>query len=249
MDNTPDLKGSSFTLSVLHLPCNNIDNAEQFLLDKVSQAPSFFQSAPVVINVEKVVGDIPFPKLKAIINKAGMIPVGVSGLTCKSKQSKALDAGFAIMSAAKVTSSPAAKKDHAIVEDNVTIDTKENQDEVSVAPAKSHYQPTQIIRTPVRSGQQIYAKDRDLIVLNHVSAGAEVIADGSIHIYGTLRGRAIAGASGETDATIICHDMQAELVSIAGHYWLSDQISSEQWKQKTLVSYQEDTLRIDILNF
>ncbi|MCP3705178.1 MAG: septum site-determining protein MinC, partial [Alteromonas sp.] len=83
--------------------------------------------------------------------------------------------------------------------------------------------------------------------LSHVSAGAEVIADGSIHIHGTLRGRAIAGASGQTEAKIICNDLQAELVSIAGNYWLSDQIESEYWQKKTMFSMANDVLHVDVL--
>jgi septum site-determining protein MinC len=71
---------------------------------------------------------------------------------------------------------------------------------------------------PVRSGQQIYARGRDLTVAAAVGNGAEVIADGSIHIYGRLSGRALAGAQGDTTARIYCQDFQAELVSIAGHY-------------------------------
>ncbi|MBN8124779.1 septum site-determining protein MinC, partial [Vibrio vulnificus] len=87
----------------------------------------------------------------------------------------------------------------------------------------------------------------DLVILNHVSPGAEVIADGSIHIHGTLRGRAIAGASGQKEARIICHDLQAELVSIAGNYWLSEQIESEFWQKKVMLSMTEESLHFELL--
>jgi septum site-determining protein MinC len=79
----------------------------------------------------------------------------------------------------------------------------------------------------VRSGQQIYARDRDLVVTAAVANGAEVIADGSIHIYGTLRGRALAGAQGDEDTRIYCSDFRAELVSIAGHYRVFEEIPRE----------------------
>ena len=75
-----------------------------------------------------------------------------------------------------------------------------------------------VIDKPLRSGQQVYAKGRDLIVLAMVNAGAEVIADGHIHIYGTLRGKAIAGARGNTQARIFAQAMEPELISIAGIY-------------------------------
>ncbi len=86
---------------------------------------------------------------------------------------------------------------------------------------------TRIVNTPVRSGQQIYARDADLIVTNSVSAGAELVADGNIHIYGMMRGRALAGASGDRDCQIFCTNLAAELVSIAGEYWIMDQIPEE----------------------
>lgn len=218
MSNTPDLKGSSFTLSVLHLCDNEVANTIEFLKEKVTQAPAFFASAPVVINIAKVMGELDFAILKQGISEAGMIPVGVTGCKDKRSQNLASEAGFAVMSASK---SPAQ------------------------APAKMA--PTKVVRTPIRSGQQVYAKDGDLVILNHVSAGAEVIADGSIHVYGTLRGRAIAGASGQTEARIICHDLQAELVSIAGNYWLSDQIESEFWQKKVMLSMVDDSLHFETL--
>jgi septum site-determining protein MinC len=80
-----------------------------------------------------------------------------------------------------------------------------------------------------------------------VSAGAEVIADGTIHIHGTLRGRAIAGASGSSEAKILCNDLQAELVSIAGNYWLSDQIEREYWGKKVMFGMTNDQLDFEIL--
>jgi septum site-determining protein MinC len=78
--------------------------------------------------------------------------------------------------------------------------------------------------TPVRSGQQVYAEQRDLTVLATVGAGAEVIADGSIHIYGALRGRALAGAQGFEQARIFCREFHAELVAVAGHYKVLDDV-------------------------
>ncbi|WP_194437836.1 septum site-determining protein MinC [Vibrio fluminensis] len=218
MSHTPDLKGSSFTLSVLHLSDNDVEKTIRFLQEKVEHAPAFFASAPVVINVSLVEGDIDFATLKQGIADVGMIPVGVAGSKDKRTQNMAREAGFAIMSASK---SPAQ------------------------APAKMA--PTKIVRTPVRSGQQIYAKDADLVVLNHVSEGAEVIADGSIHIHGTLRGRAIAGANGNTGAVIVCNKLNAELMSIAGHYWLTEQFAEEFWQQKVLFSLENDSLKFELL--
>ncbi|MGE6333300.1 septum site-determining protein MinC, partial [Stenotrophomonas sp. NPDC077659] len=85
-------------------------------------------------------------------------------------------------------------------------------------------QPGRMQLGNVRSGQQLYAENCDLTVMATVGAGAEVIADGSIHIYGTLRGRALAGAQGNTAARIFCRDFHAELVAIAGHYKVLDDV-------------------------
>jgi septum site-determining protein MinC len=99
------------------------------------------------------------------------------------------------------------------------------------APAPRPAEPPRVAgrmqKTPVRSGQQVYAEGCDLTVLSTVSAGAEVIADGSIHIYGALRGRALAGARGNTEARIFCREFQAELVAIAGHYKVLDDIPDQ----------------------
>ena len=204
MTTSAELKGSSFTLSVLHLHTTDMQQTKKMLAEKVAQAPLFFQGAPVVINIEKVDlshgSSINFEILHSVVTEAGFIPVGISGCADKETQTKAKSVGFAIMNTAK-----AIKKQQNIIT------------------------PTKIISTPVRSGQQIYAKDSDLVILTHVNPGAEIIADGSIHIYGSLRGRAIAGASGQTQASIICKDIQPELVSIAGQYWLSDKIPKESW--------------------
>ena len=95
------------------------------------------------------------------------------------------------------------------------------------APSLANVQPGLMQATPVRSGQQVYAENRDLTCLAAVGAGAEVIADGSIHIYGALRGRALAGAQGNESARIFCREFHAELVAVAGHYKVLEDISME----------------------
>jgi len=100
-------------------------------------------------------------------------------------------------------------------------------------------QPGRVQKPPVRSGQQLYAEGCDLTVLTTVGAGAEVIADGSIHVYGTLRGRALAGAQGNAEARIFCRDFHAELVAIAGHYKVLDDIP-ESLRGKAVQVWLED---------
>ncbi len=86
--------------------------------------------------------------------------------------------------------------------------------------------PARVVDEPVRSGQQIYAEGCDLIVLNTVSPGAEVIADGCIHVYGKLAGRALAGVKGDESARVFCRKLDAELIAIAGIYAVAEQIKA-----------------------
>lgn len=108
---------------------------------------------------------------------------------------------------------------------NLTMKPKPVPEETH-AQASVSVPATKIITKPVRAGTQIYAKGTDLIILTTVNAGAEVVADGNIHIYGALRGRALAGASGDTNAKIFCQTLDAELIAIAGHYLLNDKMKS-----------------------
>jgi septum site-determining protein MinC len=96
----------------------------------------------------------------------------------------------------------------------------------------------------VRTGQQVYARERDLVVTGTVANAAEVIADGSIHIYGTLRGRALAGAQGDEEARIYCSDFRAELVSIAGQYRVFEQLDDDIAGQAVQCWLEDDKLRI-----
>ena len=101
-----------------------------------------------------------------------------------------------------------------------------------------------IKRGPIRSGVQIYAKDRDLIVIGQVSQGAEIMADGHVHVYGRCRGRVAAGVSGQVSAEIFCLTFEPELVSLAGTYCGSDQISEELWSTRVRVRLDETSQKI-----
>ncbi len=92
--------------------------------------------------------------------------------------------------------------------------------------ASAGRRPARVVEDPVRSGQQIYAEGCDLIVLNTVSPGAEVIADGCIHVYGKLAGRALAGVKGDESARVFCRKLDAELIAIAGIYAVAEQIKA-----------------------
>ena len=101
-----------------------------------------------------------------------------------------------------------------------------------------------IMQGPIRSGVQIYAKDRDLVVIGQVSQGAEIMADGHVHIYGRCRGRVAAGVSGQVSAEIFCLTFEPELVSLAGTYCGSDQIPEELWSARVRVRLDETSQKI-----
>jgi septum site-determining protein MinC len=109
-------------------------------------------------------------------------------------------------------------------------------------------EPGLVQTTPVRSGQQVYADNRDLTVVTTVGAGAEVIADGSIHIYGALRGRALAGAQGNQKARIFCREFHAELVAIAGHYKVLEDIPKELRGKAVQIWLDKEELKIAALD-
>ena len=129
---------------------------------------------------------------------------------------------------------------------NTAANTSDENNKDSAAPGVKA-QETRIIYQPVRSGQQIYAQNGDLIVLAQVSAGAEILADGNIHVYGPLRGRALAGVRGNAKARIFCHSLEAELVSIAGQYKISEDLQNGHWKQPAQIHLSDETLTVKAL--
>ena len=117
--------------------------------------------------------------------------------------------------------------------------------EIASETAKQAGRPTVLVADPVRTGQQVYAENADLIVTGTVSEGAELIADGNIHIYASMRGRALAGAKGRRDARIFIHSMQAELVSIAGIYRnFEQQLPEHLYRKPVQIHLQDDRLVI-----
>ncbi|NOU50198.1 septum site-determining protein MinC [Pseudoalteromonas sp. JBTF-M23] len=231
-EQTFELKGNLFTLSVLHLFSVDITQLRKELDEKISQAPKFFIGAPIVINLAKLHDtNVDFATLKQTLIDLQLNPVGIcNGTEQQNEAAKAVK--LSVLNYSKDNAKP--------------VQPKQNNTEV-VEVEKEVYLPPQIVQTTVRSGQQIYAKNRDLIVLGAVSHGAEVIADGNIHIYGTLRGRAIAGAQGYDEAAIYCQRLEAELVSINGSYWISDSLQGELWGKAAQVKQKNDSLEITAL--
>ncbi|MBT1445579.1 septum site-determining protein MinC [Shewanella sp. JM162201] len=219
-----ELKGSSFTLSVLHINTSNLDSIAKELDLKLAQAPQFFIGAPLVLNLSAL-GDGPLDlsALQSLLVSRQLVIVGVTATSATlSEQAKAI--GLATVKAGKSAPTPAPPQ------------------------AEPTPKTTRILRQNVRSGQQIYVKNGDLIIIGAVGNGAEVIADGSIHIYGALRGKAMAGANGDNEAVIISTCLEPELISIAGHYWLTENLQKHGVAAKSgCVRLEGDSLTVESL--
>lgn len=240
-----ELKGSLFPLSILMLEDNNLDKLAKQLDNKLKQAPAFFFRAPLVVNIEQVSEEnIDFSALKQAIEAKDFICVGICNGTTNQKKLARL-AGLATLQPPKANDN----KPKPIIKETVKEVVKEVIKEVpQAAPVSEPIKaPDMIVRQNVRSGQQIYAKNADLIIVGSVGNGAEVIADGSIHIYGKLRGRALAGASGNKGSAIFCQSLEAELVSVAGNYWVSDAIEKSLWQQSGIVKLDQEQLTVEPL--
>jgi septum site-determining protein MinC len=166
-------------------------------------------------------GSIDWPALITLFKSHGLNPVAVRNAPSALEEEirshgLAIDSMPTPAAAAQPQATPATEQKQLALD---AIDEKKVVTPEPVSPtAPALAANTMIIDTPVRTGQRIYARGADLVLMAMVNAGAEVIADGSIHAYAPLRGRALAGASGNTNARIFAMVMEAELVSIAGVY-------------------------------
>ncbi|MGL5040147.1 MAG: septum site-determining protein MinC [Aeromonas sp.] len=235
-----ELKGTTFTISVLHISDGDPERVRRLLAEKVAQAPYFFNCAPLVVNVSKLEHIPDFEQLKELVESEEFVLVGITGARTEEMKTAAKTVGLAVMSSGKThevepTSAP------------VLAEVPPVQPELipEPVPVPTPLVPTKVYVGQVRSGQQIYAAGTSLVVLGSVSAGAEVLADDSIHIYGTLRGRAIAGARGNTEARIYCQQLQAELLSIAGTFQLSETLPAGLIQQPVHIRLDNEHLRID----
>jgi septum site-determining protein MinC len=226
------LRGGSFTLLVLQLIDLKNPNFFQWLLDKIAQAPNFYRHAPVVLDLQGLAdsGPFNFAELGRRLRQHKLIPVGVQNGTEEQNQG-AVNAGmsvFPMWRASQDLEQTAGAAAGVKPADAKPVTAKPAEAKPAAAkaaeaepgpPARQAEGGATLVTQPIRSGRQVYARQGDLVVLSTVSAGAELLADGHIHVYGGLRGRALAGVSGDTTARIFCRSLQAELVSIAGH-WL-----------------------------
>jgi septum site-determining protein MinC len=188
----------------------------QSIADKVAQAPNFFRHAPVIIDLQDMAASPPFniAELGRRLRQHQLVPIGVQNAT-EEQIKAATNAGLSVFPEgrkaplATPTEAPAAAR---------SASGHEHREVSRQSEPATAARSALVVTQPVRSGQRIYAHGTDLVVLSSISPGAELLADGHIHVYGALRGRALAGVSGDTRARIFCRSLEAELVSVAG-YW------------------------------
>lgn len=247
------LKGGLFPLTLLEISCFDAEDFEQQLRDKAAAAPGFFKQTPVVLSFDDFtgeLGDLPLADVLTICRSQGLLPVALrSGAESLMQQAQTLN--LAIMPATRVKAAPEQPEPSDETETSATEETtpiEPSQLELSPSAAvEIDHKPSKIITTPIRSGQQVYAPGGDLIIMAAVSAGAEVLADGNIHVYGALRGRALAGVKGDTSARIFCQSLEAELVSIAGTFKVDEDLRNEHWKAAVQIGRDEGALCITAL--
>jgi septum site-determining protein MinC len=218
------VQGALFTVMVVRATMLRDPAFEKELAQQIGRSPRFFQNAPVVLDlrgVENLTEAGEFETLKDKLRALTLVLVGV-----QNAQPAQLEAAAQIGLASFAPTSGGG------------------QPRAGVAAPPPTAPKARLVTEPVRSGMQIYARDCDLIVTAAVSPGAELVADGNIHVYGALRGRALAGAGGDTTARIFCTRLEAELISIAGRYMVSEQLPAGTQSTPVQIALIDDQLTI-----
>jgi len=225
-----NLKAGLSPITTLLIQTSDLAQIQQELRAKVEQAPKMFVRLPCIFDFVELEEKIDLPSLHILCHEFGMLPIGVKNAqdehTELLEQLELADFGKG--------------KGKANNKSSRVMKTAEEK-----APEAPTSIKTTVHKFPVRSGQQLRAEG-DLIIFGLVSTGAEVLAGGSIHIYGPLRGRALAGIKGDNNATISCQSLEAELVAIAGEYRLFED-NEHHSSQASLIQLDSGRLNIDSL--
>jgi septum site-determining protein MinC len=225
-----ELKGTLTPVTVLRLHTSDVARIADELRARIDPAPQLFLHAPVVIDVAELDASaaLELGALAERLRACHLTPVGVANLPSE-RVAQAAAAGLAV-----VQLGPSRLRSAERAPAPPVIEAAKPE-----APMASL-----TIRQPVRGGQVIYAQRSDLVVLAPVNAGAQVIADGHVHVYGPLRGRALAGAQGMTEARVFCQSLEAELVSVAGQYLLADEIPVERRGRPSQIFVEDGRFRV-----
>lgn len=253
-----EFKGGMYTFMSLKLHTDDIQIIDEQLGQKVQQAPAFFNNTPVVIDLTVLEQNpdiaLDTSALLECVYRHKLIPIVAS----VSNKSSPLALSIAIPLIEASTRDLQTQSSHEETTANL-----QNKTETNTIDADGHstsdleldvprevefvVKAPLLIDKPVRSGQQIYARDTDLIIMDQVGPGAEVIADNNIHIYGPLRGRALCGVSGNTSTRIFCSSLEAELVSVAGNFRMLETIPEELRGKPAQIWLDNDKLNIEPL--
>jgi septum site-determining protein MinC len=230
------VQGAVFTVMVVRAGMLRDPAFESELAEQVRRSPRFFNNAPVILDLrgtEEFTGDKDFRVATETLRRHTLTLIGIQNAQPPQAEAAAA-AGLA--SFAPNSTQPRGPR------------PAEPASSVAPAPSSpivSGAGKSRLVTQPVRSGTQIYARGGDLVVTAPVSPGAEIMADGNIHVYGVLRGRALAGACGDVAARIFCSRLEAELVSIAGRYLVSDQLPPEQRGFPVQIALVDDRLTVE----
>ena len=226
---TFEIKSANLPLVALRLKSTDLDALAAELSRQYGDIPDFFDNDPLVVDLSPLPADAPGPDfvaLIALLRFHRLAPLAFKG-------------GTAQQAAAALTAGLVGAPDAATVKTATTAQQAIGQSPPAAPaepPLAGAQLPALVIDKPLRSGQQVYARGRDLVVMAMVNAGAEVIADGHIHVYAPLRGKAIAGARGNADARIFALSLEPELISIAGIYRTTENaLPPEVWGRATQV--------------
>lgn len=223
-----EFKSSAFNIPALILHSNKIADIKQQLQIKISQAPDFFKNSPLLIDLHELTQqqvEIDIRNLVKTLRSLHFLPIAISGATVK-QNAAAMNLGIAIQSVHTLSHFDNHEFEKTSLANATVVSESEKSEPEAVEVIETIPAPVvenKVITQPVRSGQRIYAKG-DLTVLAAVNPGAELMAEGNIHVYAPMRGRALAGVQGNMASCIFCSDLQAELISIAGVYRLNEDL-------------------------
>jgi septum site-determining protein MinC len=236
------LRGANFNLLVLRLLDPRPEVVVPAIGDQFRRAPGFLRFAPIVIGLADLEGvapgEVDFAGLAQGLRGLEIVPIGTTGGTPELRNA-ALAAGLPPLRQVGREGLDEPAPPPAAAEAPPPAP-------VALAPAAAA-RPALVVDQPVRAGQRIWAQGGDLIVTATVNAGAEVIADGNIHVYGALRGRAMAGGAQNTEARIFTMNFDPELISIAGYYAVRDGLAAAPLGRAVQVRLEGERMRFDPL--
>ena len=242
------LRGANFNLLVLRLLDPRPEAVVPAIGDQFRRAPGFLRFAPVVIglgDLDVPAGSVDFQGLIEGLRGLEIVPIGTTGGSPELRNAAMAYGLPPIRSAGGAAGAREEEAAPAPAPAPVPAAAEAAPPPPAPPPAPGTARPTMIVDQPVRAGQRIWAQGGDLIVTSTVNAGGEVIADGNIHVYGALRGRAIAGGGDNVDARVFAQNFDPELISIAGFYAVRDGLAGAPIGKAVQVRLTGERMRFD----